>query len=181
MQYVNTKWTSLKDPKDHKMKLWRISPAEGRQQFLLLHSALMTTLILSATRQNFFHFRACCVNAEFHPLHIGSAKTTALCSSEASFCLIFHYFLQLFLKLKMRQCFNTIPSKCLCIYIHLCQVGLKSTGLELVISEITGAFMLPSTCHWNWCQQLCCKNLTLRKSSAEVTVWDSVYIWVKYT
>lgn len=148
MQYVNTKWTSLKDPKDHKMKLWRISPTEGRQQFLLLHSALMTTLILSATRQNFFHFRACCVNAEFHPLHIGSAKTTALCSSEASFCLIFHYFLQLFLKLKMRQCFNTIPSKCLCIYIHLCQVGLKSTGLELVISEITGAFMLPSTCHW---------------------------------
>lgn len=70
MQYVSIKWASLKD---HEMESWRILPAEKRQQFLLLHSALMTTLILSATRQNFSHFRACCVNAEFHQLHIGSA------------------------------------------------------------------------------------------------------------
>lgn len=159
MQYINTKWTSLKD---HKMKLWRILPAEGRQK-LLLHSALITTSILSATKQHFFHFRACCVNAEFHPLHIGSAKKTPLCSLEASFCLLFHYFLQLFLKLKMEQNFNTIPSKCLYIYIHLSQVGLQSTGLELVISEITGWLILPSTCHWNWCQQICCKKSCFEK------------------
>lgn len=112
---------------------------------------------------------------------LGVLKQQHFALQKHHFALFSIYFLQLFLKLKMRQCFNTIPSKCLCIYIHLCQVGLKSTGLELVISEITGAFMLPSTCHWNWCQQLCRKNLTLRKSSAEVTVWDSVYIWVKYT
>lgn len=103
MQYVKKKWTSLKD---HKMKLWRILPAEGRQQFLLLHSALMTTSILSATRQSFFCSRAHCVNAELLPLHIGNAKKIPLCSSEASFCLLFHYFLQLFLKLKMEQNFT---------------------------------------------------------------------------
>lgn len=80
---------------------------------------------------------------------LGVLKQQHFALQKHHFALFSIYFLQLFLKLKMRQCFNTIPSKCLCIYIHLCQVGLKSTGLELVISEITGAFMLPSTCHWN--------------------------------
>lgn len=109
------------------MKLWRILPVEKK-----LHTALMTTLILSATRQNFSHFRACCVNADFHSLHTASAEKIPLCSLEASFYLLFHQFLQLVLKLKMGQHFNTIPSKCLYMCIHLCQVGLKSTGLELV-------------------------------------------------
>lgn len=45
---------------------------------------------LSATRQNFSHFRACCVNADFHPLHIGSAEKIPLFSLKASFCLLFH-------------------------------------------------------------------------------------------
>lgn len=130
------------------------------------------TLILSATRQNFFHFRACCVNAEFHSLHIGNATKTPLCSSGASFCLLFHYFLQLVLKLKMGQHFNTIPSKCL--YIYTLMPGRFE---ELVLSEITGWLMLPSTCHWNWCKQICCKNPALRKNSAELTVFLSTFGW----
>lgn len=132
MQYVNIKWASLRA---HKMESWRILPAEKRQQFLLLHSALMTTLILSATRQNFSHFRAYCVNAEFHQLHIGSAEKISLCSSEASFCLLFHYFLQVFSEVKNG---TTLQHNLQQMLIHLDTLMpgtfLKSTGIEVVIS-----------------------------------------------
>lgn len=66
---------------------------------------------------------------------LGVLEKISLCSSEASFCLLFHYFLQVFSEVKNG---TTLQHNLQQMLIHLDTLMpgtfLKSTGLEVVIS-----------------------------------------------
>lgn len=79
---------------------FRDAARAGTQQLLLISNA--ARLILSARTESLPLLTARCGNTEFQWLCIESATSFLIqfCSSEASFCLLFHHFWQRLLKLK---------------------------------------------------------------------------------
>lgn len=108
MQYVNTQWIGVKD---HKMKLWRILPAE-------VEAAISTATHWSSLQQDKISSTSehAVLMLNFTHFTLGMLKKHHFALQKHHFAFFFHYFLQLALKLKMGQHFNTIPSKCLYIY-----------------------------------------------------------------